>query len=102
GIVAANLALIATNVAAVERFVERRQGVVSWTAPQAGSVALARFDVPGGVEAMCERAATEAGIMLLPSVVFGFGDEHVRFGLGRETFADGLAEFDAWLTDYHS
>jgi len=39
----------------------------------------------------------DEGVMLLPSSVFDFGDEHVRLGLGRSNFADGLARLADWL-----
>lgn len=55
------------------------------------------FGIEGGAAAMCERLVAETGVMLLPSSVFGWGDEHVRFGLGRAGYAAGLAAFEAWL-----
>ena len=39
----------------------------------------------------------KAGIMLLPSSVFQFGDEHVRIGLGRENMPDVLARLESAL-----
>ena len=53
--------------------------------------------VAGGAAAMCERSAAEAGVMLLPSIVFECGDSHVRLGFGRAGFAAGLAVFSEWL-----
>jgi aspartate/methionine/tyrosine aminotransferase len=96
-IAAANRATIAASAAAVERLVASHPGLVSWTPPRAGSVALARFDVAGGTSMMCERLVEETGIMLLPSSVFEWGDAHVRFGLGRVGFARGVEQLSAWL-----
>jgi aspartate/methionine/tyrosine aminotransferase len=99
GIIAANLASVAANTEAVERLIAAHPGTLAWTPPQAGSVALASFDVEGGATAACERLAAEAGVMLLPSSVFDFGDRHVRFGLGRADLSVGLAALDRWLSD---
>lgn len=96
-IVARNLDIIERNVAATAGFVGRWPGLVSWQPPQAGSVALARIGIEGGTAAMCERLVAETGAMLLPSSVFGWGDEHVRLGLGRAGFAEGLDVFESWL-----
>jgi len=101
GIVAANLATISANKAAVERLCAAHPERLAWTPPRAGSVALASLAVDGGVTAACERIAAEAGAMLLPSSVFDFGDGHVRLGLGRAALPEGLAAFDVWLSDNH-
>lgn len=49
---------------------------------------------------MCERLVNETGAMLVPSEVFGWGDEHVRFGLGRRGFAEGLEILERWLASH--
>jgi aspartate/methionine/tyrosine aminotransferase len=47
-------------------------------------------------ELFCRRAVEEAGVMIVPSSVFGWDDRHVRIGLGRA----GLPEVLAKLEDY--
>lgn len=100
-IAARNLAIIERNLAAIETLAARRSDVLAWRSPVAGSVGLLRVDVPEGATAMCERAAAEAGVMLLPSTAFDFGDSHVRLGFGREAFDSGLAVFSDWLDATH-
>jgi aspartate/methionine/tyrosine aminotransferase len=100
-IAARNLAIIGDDLAAIEELAARRADILRWTSPVAGSVGLLRLDVPEGVTVLCERAAAEAGVMLLPSTVFAYGDSHVRLGFGREAFAEGLAVFAEWLDDTH-
>jgi aspartate/methionine/tyrosine aminotransferase len=96
-IVERNLAIIQANVAAVERFVGGHRSLFAWTPPQAGSVALARVRTPAGTWDLCERLSAEAGVMLVPSALFDFGDAHVRFGLGRSALGAGLSALDRWL-----
>ena len=96
-IAARNRAIIDCNLRAIEEFVAPRAESLRWDAPVASSVGLLRVDVPGGAAAMCERAAAEAGVMLLPSTVFDCGDTHVRLGFGRAGFAEGLAVFSEWF-----
>jgi aspartate/methionine/tyrosine aminotransferase len=100
-IVSRNLGIIGRNLAAIEALAGRRPDAFSWSSPVAGSVGLLRVDVPEGAAAMCERAAAEAGVMLLPSTVFSFGDAHVRLGFGRKAFAEGLAVFSDWFDATH-
>ncbi len=96
-IAAANVRLVAENAARVDAFVVARPEWFSWVRPHAGSVALARLSAAEGARAFCDRLVAEAGVMLLPSSVFGYGDAHVRIGLGRRALPDGLAALDAWL-----
>jgi aspartate/methionine/tyrosine aminotransferase len=96
-IAARNRALIATNIDVFERFMAARAGLLSWTPPRAGSTALPRLRA-GGAAALCTRLVGEVGVMLLPSTVFDYGDEHVRIGLGRASFTAGLEVLEGWLT----
>jgi aspartate/methionine/tyrosine aminotransferase len=89
-------ATIAANTLRVEEMVARRPERFTWIAPQAGPVALMRLR-RDSAEKLCRTALDEAGVLLVPSSVFDLGDAHVRLGLGRRSFAAGLAAFDAWL-----
>ncbi len=92
-----NRTLIRSNVALFDAFVGRNAQLFSWSPPAAGPVALARLTAPEGAEAFCRRLVDQAGVMLLPSRVFEYGDTHVRVGLGRAAFAEGLEAVQAWL-----
>ncbi len=96
-VVARNRDRIARNVEAFDSFVGRHQGLVSWTPPAGGPVALAKLRAPEGAAELCRRLVEEAGVMLLPSTVFDYGDAHVRLGLGRESFPAALEALECWL-----
>jgi aspartate/methionine/tyrosine aminotransferase len=96
-----NVGIVERNLAAIEALVARRRDVFGWSSPAAGSIGLLGVRVPEGATIMCERAAAEAGVMLLPSTVFSYGDAHVRLGFGREAFAEGLAVFSDWFEATH-
>ena len=90
--------ILAANRPLLEAFLARHAGRFAWRSPQAGPIAFVRFE-PGGALAFCERLAEAAGVMLLPSRVFEWGDGHVRFGFGRRSFPEALAALDAYLPD---
>jgi len=96
-IVSRNLKRIVANAARLDDLCAARPDLFSWVPPRAGSIALARLHTGGGALAFCQALADEAGVLLAPSGVFGYGDSHVRVGLGREGFADGLARLVGWL-----
>jgi aspartate/methionine/tyrosine aminotransferase len=89
-------ARIARNLAALEAFVARHGERFALAPPRAGSVCLLRLR-EGHATDFCRRLVDKAGIMLLPSNVFQFGDEHVRVGLGRENMPDVLARLETAL-----
>jgi aspartate/methionine/tyrosine aminotransferase len=91
-------ARIARNLAALESFVARNGERFALAPPRAGSVCLLRLH-QGHATDFCRCLVDKAGIMLLPSSVFQFGDEHVRVGLGRENLPDVLARLDTALSD---
>jgi aspartate/methionine/tyrosine aminotransferase len=88
--------IVAANRPLVEAFAERHAAAFGWRAPLAGPIAFARYE-PGGATAFCERLAENAGVMLLPSSVFEWGDGHVRFGFGRTSLPQTLAALDEHL-----
>ncbi len=96
-IVSRNLARIRANATRLDELCARRPEVFSWAAPCAGSVALARLHDGEGALAFCKALVEEAGVFLAPSGMFGYDDAHVRFGLGREGFAEALVALEEWL-----
>jgi aspartate/methionine/tyrosine aminotransferase len=89
-------ALVARNLPLLEAFAARHPGSFAWRAPAAGPIAFARY-LPGAAHAFCERLAETAGVMLLPSSVFEWGDGHVRFGFGRTSLPEALQALEGSL-----
>jgi len=94
---ARSLDIVAANLERARSFIDRHGERFAWREPAAGSVAFMRYTA-GSAAAFCERAAEEAGVMVVPSTVFDFEDAHVRLGLGRRGFAAALAALEAWIT----
>ena len=91
-----NRALVRRSLDAVDAFLAAKPGVFRWAKPAGGSVGLARLlTEPASV--FSDRLVREKSLLLLPSTLFDFGDEHVRFGLGRADFPEALDELRAWL-----
>lgn len=86
-VLARNIELIRANIEALER-------TLGVKGPRAGCITFAPL---ANATATCDALFREKQILLLPSSVFGFGDGHVRFGLGRAAFATIIEELAAWL-----
>ncbi len=91
-----NRTRIAENLTLANAFFERWPTLFNWRPPQAGSVALPTIHVPSATD-FCHTLAREAGVLLLPSSCIGYGDAHVRLGLGRDSFATALNHFERYL-----
>jgi aspartate/methionine/tyrosine aminotransferase len=94
---ARSVQIIQENLALAEPFFARWQGVFRWNRPQAGSVALVALR-SGSAREFCERLSREQGVLLLPSGGMGFDDGHARFGFGRLSFPEALAQLDRYLS----
>jgi aspartate/methionine/tyrosine aminotransferase len=88
--------IVARNRPLVEALLARQSRRFAWRAPLAGPIAFVRFH-QGDTLAFCERLATSAGVMLLPSTVFEWGDSHVRFGFGRRSLPEALEALEKAL-----
>jgi aspartate/methionine/tyrosine aminotransferase len=100
-LIARNLRLVRENLALAEPFFERWSAVFRWNRPQAGSVALVGLR-RGSAQGFCERLVAEQGVLLLPATGLGYGDGHIRFGFGRRSFPEALAQLASFLEQAES
>lgn len=94
-----SLKLVEKHVALATDFFANHSRFFHWRRPQGSSVSLAEVNVPSSLE-YCHRLAQDAGILLLPGVCLGAGDQMVRFGFGRASFPQDLSAFDQVLNTY--
>ena len=90
------LTRIERNLNLLEEFFVQHQDLFNWRQPRAGTVAFPRLK-SGSASEFCRQTVSEAGIMLLPSKVFAYGDSHFRVGFGRENLPQVLARFEEYL-----
>ena len=91
-----NRRLIQQNLAAADAFFARWPDLFIWRRPLAGSVALVELKQISATE-YCHHLAQTAGILLLPSSCLGYGDSHVRLGVGRADFSANLDRYEQYL-----
>jgi aspartate/methionine/tyrosine aminotransferase len=92
-----NLGIIRSNLELLDDFFAEHSALFEWVRPKAGAVAFPRLK-SGSAEAFCLELKNDAGVLLLPSTVFDYGDSHFRIGFGRANMPKVLAEFSAQLT----
>jgi aspartate/methionine/tyrosine aminotransferase len=101
-ILARNLALIDSNLRAVDEFFAEFSDVFDWRTPDGGCIGFPRYKGKEGVETFCRRLAEEIGVVLLPASIYQSAltptpSERFRIGFGRSYVPEGLAAMRAWL-----
>jgi len=96
-IVARQVQRVQRNVVALDAFFDLHQRLFTWNRPVGGSVCFPRYLGPEDTSALADGAVEQAGIMLVPSAMFGFGERHLRFGFGREDLPGVLDRFSDYL-----
>jgi aspartate/methionine/tyrosine aminotransferase len=95
-IVERNLRIVRANLPLLDRFFARHADHFSWVRPSAGPIAFPRL-LKGSAAAFCEEAVTGAGVLLLPSETYGYGDSHFRIGFARRDMPAALAALSDFL-----
>jgi aspartate/methionine/tyrosine aminotransferase len=96
-LLARNRALTGANRALLDAFFARRAGAFAWVRPRAGPIAFPRLTGDEGADAFCDRLVHEAGVLLLPSSCYDWGDRHFRIGFGRANLPEALSRLDAFV-----
>jgi aspartate/methionine/tyrosine aminotransferase len=90
---------IERNLGLLGGFMAKYEPLFSWVPPRAGTVCFPRFKPAAlGTPELCRMALDEAGVMLAPSTLFDYGERHLRIGVGRENFPEGLLRLSTFLT----
>jgi len=89
---------IARNLSLLDGFFQEHSEAMAWVRPRAGSVCFPKLLGDISASALCKALVEEAGIMLLPSTVYDYGDRHFRLGFGRESLPEALQRFGEYLT----
>ncbi len=95
---ARSLSIINANLALCIEFCAQHREQIHWLPPQAGSVAFPRWLGDEPLDALCQRALDQQGLMIVPSSIFGQAGDHFRIGLGRQNFPQVLEQLESLLS----
>jgi aspartate/methionine/tyrosine aminotransferase len=96
-IVDRQLARLHKNLSVLDGFFDDYADCFSWTRPLGSSVCFPRMLIPQETSTFCDELVNKAGIMLVPSKLFQFGERHVRIGFGRENLPEVISVFASYL-----
>ncbi|MBN2733570.1 MAG: aminotransferase class I/II-fold pyridoxal phosphate-dependent enzyme [Methanomicrobiaceae archaeon] len=92
-----NLAVISENLQILDAFFLKYSDILEWVRPDSASLGFVRIKTGETADSFCLDAVEKAGILLLPSTVFGYENSHFRIGFGRSDMKEALLRFDEFL-----
>ncbi len=93
---------IKRNLSLLDQFFGKYAHVFRFIKPKAGTIAFP--ELLGNVDSLefCQQVVEKAGIMILPSTVYDYGNKHIRIGFGRENMPEALEKLDEYLQQQKS
>jgi aspartate/methionine/tyrosine aminotransferase len=76
-------AIIRDNLKPVETWIRSHADILDYIPPQAGAIALLKYDLPIGSTALFDRLRTRHSVLITPGSHFGIG-RYVRIGYGYD------------------
>lgn len=95
-----NLKKINKNLLILDEFFKRQSKRFEWIRPRAGTIGFPKLKNNISSFKFCQEVVNKTGIMLLPSTVYDFDDNHFRIGFGRENMPEALGKFEIFLKDH--
>lgn len=96
-IVSKQLSLLQRNQKKLDEFFRSYSNIFTCVSPKAGSICFPRIHLNHGALSFCQKVIQETGIMLLPSTVYDYDDQHVRIGFGRQNMPEVLKMLEKYI-----
>jgi len=96
-IIERQLARLHKNLSVLDGFFDDYRDCFSWSRPIGSSVCFPRMLLKQDTSIFCDELVNKAGIMLVPSRLFQYGERHVRIGFGRENLPEVISVFATYL-----
>ena len=92
--------IIRANYPSLEAWLRSHDDIFTWSRPDAGAIAYARYDLPISSSKLAERVREDRSVLLVPGSMFGL-KKGLRFGFGYdiEHTLKGLALVDEVLQE---
>ena len=96
-IVSKQLNLLRRNLKELNEFFKSYSDIFTFISPKAGSICFPRLHLDQGAHNFCQTVIQETGIMILPSSVYDYDDQHVRIGFGRQNMGEALELLEKYI-----
>lgn len=94
-----NKKIIKGNLLLLDDFFDKHSDLFSWVKPKAGPICLPRIKNGLDSEDFCIDVVNKKNVLLLPSTLYDFGNEHFRIGYGRKNMPEALGKFEEYIEE---
>lgn len=91
-----NLQIICSNLFLLDDFFARYSDHFTWVRPTAGPIGFPKL-LKKDAEVFCDELVRETSVLLLPSILYDYPDNHFRIGFARRNMPEALALVDRFL-----
>jgi len=98
-IIERNRGIIKENLSLFDSFMERHSDALDWVRPKGGSIGFPRLLNGVSSSNFAEELLMKKGVLISPSNLFDFGDEHFRVGFGKRNFPNGLVKLEEYMDE---
>ena len=97
-----NCSIVDENLPKWDAFFARHPDLFEWRRPDGSCMAFPRYKGADGVDAFCQSAVEDSGVLLLPSTIYRSDlgptpTDRFRLGYGRKGLDEGLTALDAHI-----
>lgn len=96
-IISRNMKIIKKNLKMLDIFFAKYKNLFGWIRPAAGSISFVKIKFNENAYDFCEDVVKKAGVMLLPSTEYDYGNKHFRIGFGRKNMQEALNRFERYI-----
>lgn len=93
-----NNQIVADNLAILNNFFTKYQNLFEWICPQGGCIGFVRYKKEESVDLFCDKLVRQKKLLLLPSSVYDFGNQHFRIGFGQKDMPECLDKLNEFLS----
>lgn len=94
-----NLGIIQSNLKLLDQFFAQYSHLFSWVRPKAGSIGFPKIQFNQSALDFCTDLVAKKGVLLLPSEMYHFGQQHLRIGFGRNNMPQALQRLEEYVRE---
>src|SRR3954465_5821700 len=93
-VVARSRTIVDANLALLDDFFARWDGVLEWVRPRGAAIGFPRLLAGVAIEDFARELVDEESVLLLPGSIYGHPGNHFRIGFGRRNMPEALGRLE--------
>ncbi len=98
-LIARNLGIVNNNLAMLDQFFIKHEGVMSWVKPKAGAISFPKLNSGINASDFSKQLIDKNGVMIVPGELYFYNNQYFRLGFGRKNMPEALDMVDSLLDE---